>query len=65
MTQIFPPILDGEGGQLWSFHLRSLGKVAAPVPPHGVRIGGKGGASPNSLHTMLEGATEYVNARWT
>ena len=28
-------------------------------------IGGKGGASPISLHTMLEGPTEYVNARWT
>ena len=27
-------------------------------------IGGKGGASPSSLHTMLEGPTEYVNARW-
>ena len=28
-------------------------------------IGGKGGASPSSLHTTLEGPTEYVNARWT
>jgi hypothetical protein len=27
-------------------------------------IGGKGGAGPSSLHTMLEGPTEYVNARW-
>ena len=27
-------------------------------------IGGKGGAGPSSLHTTLEGATEYVNARW-
>ena len=27
-------------------------------------IGGKGGASPFSLHTMLEGPTEDVNARW-
>ena len=28
-------------------------------------IGGKGGAGPSSLlHTMLEGLTEYVNARW-
>jgi hypothetical protein len=26
-------------------------------------IGGKGGAGPNSLHTTLEGPTEYVNAR--
>ena len=26
--------------------------------------GGKGGASPSLLHTMLEGALEYVNARW-
>ena len=24
----------------------------------------KGGAGPSSLHTMLEGPTEYVNARW-
>ena len=27
-------------------------------------IGGKGGASPSSLHTPLEGRMEYVNARW-
>ena len=27
-------------------------------------IGGKGGASPSSLDTTLEGPTEYVNARW-
>jgi len=27
-------------------------------------IGGKGGAGPSSLHTMLEGPTEYVNAKW-
>ena len=27
-------------------------------------IGGKGGAGPTSLHTTLEGPTEYVNARW-
>ena len=27
-------------------------------------IGGKGGAGPSSLHTRLEGPTEYVNARW-
>jgi hypothetical protein len=27
-------------------------------------IGGKGGAGPSSLHTMLEGPTEYVTARW-
>jgi hypothetical protein len=27
-------------------------------------IGGKGGASPSSLHTTLKGPTEYVNARW-
>ena len=28
-------------------------------------VGGKGGAGgPSSLHTMLEGPTEYVNARW-
>ena len=27
-------------------------------------IGGKGGAGPSSLHTTLEGPTEYVNARW-
>jgi hypothetical protein len=27
-------------------------------------IGGKGGAGPSSLHTMLEGPTEYMNARW-
>jgi hypothetical protein len=27
-------------------------------------IGGKGGAGPSLLHTMLEGAIEYVNARW-
>ena len=27
-------------------------------------IGGKGGAGPNSVHTTLEGPTEYVNALW-
>jgi hypothetical protein len=28
-------------------------------------IGGKGGAGPSSLHTILEGPMEYVNvARW-
>ena len=27
-------------------------------------IGRKGGAGPSSLHTTLEGPTEYVNARW-
>ena len=27
-------------------------------------IGGKGRVGPSSLHTTLEGPTEYVNARW-
>ena len=27
-------------------------------------IGGEDGAGPSSLHTMLEGPTEYVAARW-
>jgi hypothetical protein len=27
-------------------------------------IGGKGRAGPSSLHTTIEGPTEYVNARW-
>jgi hypothetical protein len=27
-------------------------------------LGGKGRAGPSSLHTTLEGTTEYVNARW-
>ena len=27
-------------------------------------IGGKGRVGPSLLHTMLEGPTEYVNARW-
>jgi hypothetical protein len=27
-------------------------------------IGEKDGAGPSSLHTMLDGPTEYVNARW-
>ena len=27
-------------------------------------IGGKGGVCPSLLHTMLDGATEYVDARW-
>ena len=26
--------------------------------------GEKGGAGPSSLHTTLEGPTEYANARW-
>jgi hypothetical protein len=28
-------------------------------------IGGKSGAGPSSLHTALEGPTDYLNARWT
>ena len=27
-------------------------------------IGGKSGAGPSLLHTMLEGPTDYKNARW-
>jgi hypothetical protein len=27
-------------------------------------IGGKGRVGPSSIHTTLEGPTEYVNARW-
>ena len=27
-------------------------------------LGGQGGAGPSSLHTTLEGSTEYVKARW-
>jgi hypothetical protein len=27
-------------------------------------VGGKGGAGPSSIYIMLEGPTEYVNARW-
>ena len=27
-------------------------------------IGGEGGAGPSSLHNMLEGPMEYVDARW-
>ena len=27
-------------------------------------FGGKGGAGPSSLHTTLEGPTDYVDARW-
>ena len=27
-----------------------------------ILIGGKGGAGPSSLHTILEGPMEYVNA---
>ena len=27
-------------------------------------VGGEGGAGLSSLHTMLEGPTEYMNARW-
>ena len=30
----------------------------------GTLIGEQGGAGPSSLHTLLEGPTEYVNARW-
>ena len=27
-------------------------------------VGGKGGAGPSSFHNMLDGPTNYVNARW-
>ena len=29
-----------------------------------ILIGGKGGAGPSSLHSTLEGPTQYMNARW-
>ena len=31
--------------------------------PSSTPIGGKGGDGPSSLHTMLEGPTEYVNGK--
>ena len=47
-------------------------KILTPLPIFATRdhytsstlIGGKGGANPDTLHTTLEGLTEYVSARW-
>ena len=55
----------------WTFKLIRLGPIRHNTRPSArdqftssTPIGGKGGTSPSSLHTALEGATEYVNARW-
>jgi len=47
--------------------LRATSHMRLKVGDHYISrtfIGGKGGAGPSSLHTMLEGPTQYVNARW-
>jgi hypothetical protein len=51
----------------WSRALSLVCEVAMRARDHYTPsnlIGGKGGAGPSSLHTTLEGPTEYVNARW-
>ena len=57
----------------WAFNLvcevalRATSHTGLGAPHHytaNIVIGGKGRAGPSSLHTTLEGPTEYVNARW-
>ena len=46
--------------------IRATSHTRLRAPDHSTSstlIDGKGGAGPSSLHTMLEGPTEYVNAR--
>jgi hypothetical protein len=47
--------------------LRATSHKRLRAPDHftsSTLIGGKGGAGPSSLHTTLEGPTDYVDARW-
>ena len=49
------------------FSLRATSQTRWRVHDHctsSTFVGGKGGAGPSSLHTMLEGPTKYVNAIW-
>jgi len=48
-------------------HLRATSHTRLRARDHytsSTLIGGKGSAGPSSLHTTLEGLTEYVTARW-
>jgi hypothetical protein len=54
--------LQGKHTNLGPLYTRDLGPVAQYTSS--TLIGGEGEAGPSSLHTMLEGPTEYVNARW-
>ena len=49
---------------LYKGHLTHEGLRARDHDTLSTLIGGKGGAGPSSLHTALEGLTEYVNVRW-
>ena len=56
---MFPP------SQCMSFRATSHTRLRArDHSTASILIGGKGGALPSSLHTTLEGPTEYVDARW-
>ena len=44
--------------------IRATSHTRLRAHDHCTLIVGKGGASPSSLHTKLEGPTKYVNARW-
>ena len=49
------------------FFLRATSHMRLRARDHctsSILVGGKGGAGPSSLHTTLEGPTEYMNARW-
>ena len=54
-------------GAIFGGRLRATSHTRLRAHDHytlGTLISGKGGAGPRSLHTTLEGLTEYVNARW-
>ena len=50
-----------------NIHIRATSHIRLRARDHyssSTLIGGKGGVVPSSLHTTLEGPTEYVNPRW-
>ena len=53
--------------RLFVWYLRATSHTILRAHDHNTSstlIGGKGAAGPSSLHTTLEGPTEYVNAWW-
>ena len=66
---IIPILLGGGFAKInkKQFSLRATSHTRLRAHDHytsNTLVGGKGGAGPSSLCIMLEGSTEYVNARW-
>ena len=62
-----PPVVNVQNAMVSQSCVRATSHTRLRAHNHctsSTLIGGKGGAGPGSLHTMLEGPTEYVNARW-